>query len=68
MAAVEVIQYSSWNQFKSQLFLDLFGEDHFIEGRYIFRGQGSADWRLETSCDRWFRSQALSGERWEPSS
>jgi hypothetical protein len=59
MARIETIKYTDWRQFKADSVYDLFGESRFRRDRYLFRGQMSADWKLESSFDRWF--MGLSG-------
>jgi len=63
MATIGVHQYRSWNHFKGQVVRDLFGDERFRAGRFVFRGQGNAEWSLQTSFDRWFGDLQLRGDR-----
>jgi hypothetical protein len=54
MPAISEIQYASWRDFKSDFIFDLFGTDCFQRDIFLFRGQGNAEWKLESSFDRWF--------------
>lgn len=58
MAHTGTITTPSWEDFKSRLLNDLYDVGCFIRGMYLFRGQASADWALESSFDRWFRGNA----------
>lgn len=49
--AYEIINYSTWQQFKKDYCDDLF-DGEFEFGRYLFRGQADANWDLVTSFDR----------------
>lgn len=53
--SIKTYTYSTWRQFKTELLFDLFGDDSFRPGVYLFRGQRDHAWGLETSFDRWFR-------------
>src|SRR5262245_24247773 len=46
----------SWPDFKVRVFSDLYGDTggRFVRGKYLFRGQGSARWFLDTTYDRWY--------------
>jgi hypothetical protein len=50
-----IIQSESWQNFKSAVLQNLFEHKPFERGPFLFRGQGSADWPLKTSFDRWFQ-------------
>ena len=54
MAEIKEIAYRDWGHFKQEVFHDLAGKNKgdLSFGRYLFRGQGSQNWRLETSFDR----------------
>ncbi len=52
MNAIEYYDYKSWNDFKANFILELFNDDIFCEGKYLFRGQRSSDWELISSYDR----------------
>lgn len=54
MSAVRTIAYSSWVEFKRDLFLELYPRGRFRRGQYLFRGAGDADWKLATAFDRRF--------------
>jgi hypothetical protein len=48
------MQYRSWDDYKRDVVPELFGNDRFRSGRYLFRGCGSAEWALKSSFDRMF--------------
>jgi hypothetical protein len=52
--AVRTLPFAGWVEFKRDLLLELFEGGAFRRERYLFRGAGDADWRLETSFDRMF--------------
>jgi hypothetical protein len=49
----------TWQEFKSQALAELYGGEPFMRGRFLFRGQGSAKWHLQSSFDRWFKGDRL---------
>ncbi len=51
---IRVLEYASWPEFKRDLLIELFGSAPFRPNVYLFRGMGSADWRLAPSFDRQF--------------
>src|SRR5947209_7000165 len=53
MAEILVLEFHNWRQFKSDLVYDLFKSEDFRHGAFIFRGHRDADWKLESSFDRW---------------
>lgn len=55
MARTESIRCRSWDDFKTSVVTELFGHRPFERGRFIFRGQRSADWRLVPSLNRWLQ-------------
>jgi hypothetical protein len=63
MAKVQEIPCKSWNEFKSMVVIELFGDKPFQKSRFLFRGQVDPDWQLTSSYDRWFDSQALQEDR-----
>ena len=54
MIAIRSLSYNSWREFKRDLLNELFGDGVFRPDRYLFRGMGSADWKLEPLFDRRF--------------
>jgi hypothetical protein len=52
--SIEHVPYRSWQQFKASVTGELFQNDIFHAGRFVFRGVGSENWRLTTSFDRQF--------------
>jgi len=50
-----IIKCTSWEQFKNISTSELFAQEPFSRGVFLFRGHGSADWPLMSSFDRWFR-------------
>ncbi|MDY0967585.1 FRG domain-containing protein [Sphingomonas sp. CFBP9021] len=44
----------SWDHFKKEVITDQFADGMFLRGRFLFRGQGDAEWRLMSSFDRWY--------------
>ena len=55
-STIQILAYSSWLEFKHDLFIELFGKSAFRPGRYLFRGMGNADWHLSSLFDRRFSS------------
>jgi len=49
-----VRQCESWQNFKSAVLQEIFDHKPFERGPFLFRGQGSIDWPLISSFDRWF--------------
>lgn len=64
MATIENIFCEDWQDFKSKFVLSLYNNVHFEKNIYIFRGQRSANWRLQSSFDRWF-STSMAEDRQE---
>src|ERR1043166_4194226 len=54
MSRIQTLSYDNWRKFKADAFVDLYETGQFHRGRYLFRGQMSADWKLSTSFDRWY--------------
>lgn len=54
MARIEEIPCRDWAEFKSTILKELFDDSFFKRDVFLFRGQGSAEWRLEPSFDRVF--------------
>ena len=52
----KVLEYNSWNNFKSDVYFDLCNEPLFPEKKYIFRGQRNPNWPLMSGFDRMFGS------------
>lgn len=52
--SIEHVPYHSWQEFKANVIRELFQDDVFRAGRFVFRGVGSDDWKLITSFDRQF--------------
>lgn len=46
---------TSWSEFRGQVISDLFPDGIFRKGRFLFRGQGTDNWKLSTSFDRWYK-------------
>jgi hypothetical protein len=53
MADIRCVRCRSWAAFTRDLYDELFGGEVFEEGRYLFRGVGSDDWKLVSSFDRY---------------
>src|SRR5215475_2025047 len=47
----------NWADFRTRIISDFFPDGMFRKGRYLFRGQGSGEWKLSTSFDRWYRGE-----------
>jgi hypothetical protein len=62
VTVIRHLSYGSWRELKRDLFNELFEDGVFRPGRYLFRGMGSADWKLEPAFDRRF-SYLEPGER-----
>jgi hypothetical protein len=54
MTVIRYLSYNSWREFKRDLFSELFEDGVFRPDRYLFRGMGNADWKLEPTFDRRF--------------
>jgi hypothetical protein len=65
LPGIEERRCTSWDDFKVRIYEDLYTQDptrhdqgSFERGRFIFRGHGSAEWKLVPTFDRWFRGPA----------
>jgi hypothetical protein len=47
-----IVPYDTWDDFKAGIVRELFGQERFKRGRFLFRGQRNAAWQLDTSFDR----------------
>jgi FRG domain len=57
-APVQIINFASWDAFKNGIRNALPGaHDYDVYKRFIFRGQGNADWPLKSSFDRTYSNQ-----------
>jgi hypothetical protein len=56
---VRVVRYAGWNEFKRDVFAELFPDGVFRQGRYLFRGAANADWGLSSYFDRRFATVPL---------
>lgn len=63
MAQIENITYKDWMHFKSEVIKDLFNDTPFKRGSYIFRGQASPEWKLQTSVDRCFAGLSTANQK-----
>lgn len=54
MPAVRHCAYRGWDEFRSLLGRELYGDEQFRSGRFLFRGVCNADWELISSFDRLF--------------
>ena len=60
----ELINYSSWNQFKSEFIDDIFDNSKtFEKEKFIFRGHSNADWEIVSSLDRFIDSHEIKADR-----
>ena len=55
MPSHKTIECDSWNHFKSDALSELFEHKPINREQFYFRGQGSSDWPLLSSFDRWYR-------------
>lgn len=53
MAKIDCVKLTSWEEFKIELFRDLYTDSKYEKGKYVFRGHKNATWQLESSFDRW---------------
>lgn len=51
----KVITCTGWPDFKRKVIDQRYPEGKFARGRFLFRGQGGADWELSSAFDRWYR-------------
>jgi hypothetical protein len=54
VTVIRQLSYGSWRELKRDLFSELFEGGVLRPGRYLFRGMGSADWKLAPAFDRRF--------------
>jgi FRG domain len=54
VTAIRYLSYGSWRELKRDLLYELFEDGVFRSERYLFRGMGSADWKLAPAFDRRF--------------
>lgn len=54
---VELIICEDWNEFKRRIIEDQFADRLFKKGIFLFRGQGSDNWTLSTTFDRWYKGK-----------
>jgi FRG domain len=52
--AVRVLKFGDWPEFSRDLFVELYGDGIFRQGRFLFRGVADADWGLQSLFDRRF--------------
>lgn len=56
MAEIREVHFTTWQDFKDRHVAQLFGDKMYYQhGKYIFRGQGDAEWPLVSSFDRKFK-------------
>jgi FRG domain len=67
MRTVRVITYGSWQEFRRDVFVELFEERRFVPGRFLFRGVADANWTLRPAFDRRFEAVPAEArvELWE---
>lgn len=46
--------FPDWEAFRRDYRATLFGSEKAVSNQFLFRGQSNADWKLESSFDRWF--------------
>lgn len=49
---IETIECFSWGDFKQRLKDSVYNGERIARGKYLFRGQGDANWELSSSFDR----------------
>ena len=49
------VELDTWDEFKRDIVTDQFPNGDFLRGRFLFRGQGNSNWKLETTFDRWYK-------------
>ena len=55
MSKIDHVKITSWNEFKINLFEDLYPDSVFVKGKYVFRGHQDSNWMLEATFDRWMK-------------
>lgn len=55
---ISKIKLTSWSEFKVRIISDLYPENHFVRGRFLFRGQASDSWALSSTFDRWYKGES----------
>jgi hypothetical protein len=58
---VKEITVGSWSEYKTRIISDLYKDERFRRGAFLFRGQGGSNWSLTSNFDRWYK--AYNGER-----
>jgi hypothetical protein len=51
---VEIV-CKDWSDFRKRLETEVYKREVFVNGEFLYRGQSSVDYRLETSFDRWYK-------------
>ena len=46
---------NDWADFRGTLEDEIYKKGFFVSGEFLYRGQSSAAYRLETSFDRWYQ-------------
>ena len=54
---IERIYCKDWDDFRRALEIKIYRSGFFVSGEYLYRGQSSVNYRLETSFDRWFQGE-----------
>ena len=63
MSRIETFYYETWGDFKQYCIAELFANNTFQRGKYIFRGQRDSEWKLTPSFDRWFLRFSSGGKK-----
>lgn len=59
----KTLLYDKWSEFKNDVIQDISKADVFPYGKYIFRGQENADWKLVASFDRCYEKLSFDERR-----
>ena len=57
MSEIQEVQCTGWDDFKTKLRENIFCDQRFLEGQFLYRGQSNAAYKLTSSFDRWYKGR-----------
>jgi hypothetical protein len=57
MSEIQEIQCTGWDDFKTKLRENIYSDQRFLEGQFLYRGQSNASYKLTSSFDRWYKGR-----------
>src|SRR4051812_47471097 len=54
MDKIKELVCADWADYRKRLESDIYRRGVFVSGEYLYRGQSSVNYKLETSFDRWY--------------